>query len=520
MRMPPSLERAVAARHSYRQILRASSIIGSASVLQIAIGIVRTKVFALWLGPAGVGLMGLFSTVCDLARSVAGLGLNQSGVRQIAESQASGDALRIARTVAALRATALTLGSVGALGMMLAAPWLSQLTFGDRSRSLEIALLGAALFFRLVADGHGALIHGLRRIGDMARADLLAAGLGSLLAIALVFAWHEAGVAPSLVAIAAMSAATSWWYGQRARRDLAAAHAPATGWPKPRLGELGGETRALLRLGLALMGSGLLTLGAAWAVRVIIVRETGLEAAGLYQSAWTLGGLYVGIVLQAMGADYYPRLVGLAGDNEAANRLVNEQTLVNMLLGGAGVLATMSIAPLALPLLYSRAFDGAQEVLRWICLGMALRAVTWPMGTLLVAKGAHKLLLGSDLVWALVHVGAAAVLVRTHGLAGAGMAFFAAYLLQALLLVPLTARLSGLRWTRTNRQQGAWMGGLALAAFVGFQVLPGPWALAFGLAATLMGAVTALRLLQTLVSLQPAHARWTRWWPGRATEKP
>ena len=57
----------------------------------------------------------------------------------------------------------------------------------------------------------------------------------------------------------------------------------------------------LLKLGFAFMASGLMMSGATYAVRVLVLREVGFEAAGLYQSAWTLGGLYVGFILDAMG---------------------------------------------------------------------------------------------------------------------------------------------------------------------------------------------------------------------------
>ena len=46
---------------TYGQILKSSALIGGSSVLNIAIGIVRTKVMAILLGPAGVGLFGLYS---------------------------------------------------------------------------------------------------------------------------------------------------------------------------------------------------------------------------------------------------------------------------------------------------------------------------------------------------------------------------------------------------------------------------------------------------------------------------
>ena len=46
-------------KDSHRQILRSSFIIGGASVINILVGLLRIKVVAVLLGPAGVGLIGI-----------------------------------------------------------------------------------------------------------------------------------------------------------------------------------------------------------------------------------------------------------------------------------------------------------------------------------------------------------------------------------------------------------------------------------------------------------------------------
>ena len=48
-------------------------------------------------GPAGFGLFGLYGSIAVLTQSIAGMGINSSGVRQIAEAVGSGDKARIAR---------------------------------------------------------------------------------------------------------------------------------------------------------------------------------------------------------------------------------------------------------------------------------------------------------------------------------------------------------------------------------------------------------------------------------------
>src|SRR5437763_11281705 len=97
---------------SYGEILRSSALIGGASALTVVIGMVRVKAMAVLLGPAGVGLLGLYTTIADLTRSVAAMGINRSGVRQIPGAVGRGDSARIARTITVLRRTTIPVGVV------------------------------------------------------------------------------------------------------------------------------------------------------------------------------------------------------------------------------------------------------------------------------------------------------------------------------------------------------------------------------------------------------------------------
>lgn len=346
--MPQPAEVATAERHTYGQILKSSALIGGSSVLNVAIGIVRIKAMAVLLGPAGVGLMGLYSSIVDLAQSIAGMGINSSGVRQIAEAVGSGDTERIARTAAVLRRTSIVLGILGAVLLVVFSRQASSLTFGSDQHAAAVALLAVAVFFRCVSAGQGALIQGMRRISDLARMGVLGTLFGTIISIPVVFFLGEEGVVPSLVAVAAMTVITSWWYSRKVQIQN----------PSMTASQVGQEAAALLKLGFAFMASGLMVMGVAYAVRIIVLRKVGFEAAGLYQSAWTLGGLYVGFVLQAMGADFYPRLTAVAKDNTECNRLVNEQAQVSLLLAGPGVIATLTFAPVVIALFYTAEFDG------------------------------------------------------------------------------------------------------------------------------------------------------------------
>ncbi len=292
---------------SYGQILKSSAMIGGSSVVVIAIGIIRTKAMAILLGPAGFGLMALYTSIVEVAMSLAGMGVGSSGVRQIADANGSGDRARIANTITVLRRLSLWLGIAGGILVVVFAPQISRLTFGSELQTAAVALLSLGVLFRVVNAGQAALIQGLRRIGDLALMGVLGALLGTGASIVLVYFMGESGVAPAVVATAGMTLFVSWWYSRRVRIES----------PSLEKSVVRQETSSLLKLGFAFMSSGFLMMGSAYAVRAIVLQGEGLEAAGFYQAAWTLGGLYVGMILQAMGADFYPRLTAAATRRQA-----------------------------------------------------------------------------------------------------------------------------------------------------------------------------------------------------------
>jgi PST family polysaccharide transporter len=76
---------------------------------------------------------------------------------------------RIARTAAVLRRMSIALGCVAALVLFSVALLIFRLTFGGADAWGGIAVFSVAVHFRLVSAGQGALLQGLRRIGELAR---------------------------------------------------------------------------------------------------------------------------------------------------------------------------------------------------------------------------------------------------------------------------------------------------------------------------------------------------------------
>jgi antigen flippase len=484
-------ESAAEATRTYGQILKSTALVGGASAANVLFGILRTKAMAVLLGPSGVGLMGLYGSIADLTRSLAGLGIPSSGVRQIAEAHSSGDAQQVARTAIVIRRITAGLGLIGAAVIIIFARPLADFTFGNRQHASGVMLLALAVFLQMISAGQAVLIQGLRRISDLARMNVWGGLGGSLAGVLLVYFFRNDGIVPSLIAGAAISLLVSWYYSRR----LEIHSVPIS------VAEMCAEAMPLLRLGLVLMVSGIVMMGSAYAVRLILLNILGFEAAGLYQAAWTVGGLYVEFILQAMGADFYPRLTASANDHEACTDMVNDQARIGVLLAGPGALATLAFAPIVIGAFYSSMFGPAVDVLRWICFGAALRVLTWPMGFIILAKGRRNILFWTELAWGVVNISLTWMCVKAFGLSGAGIAFFGSYIFHGLLVYQIASRLIGFRWSAAN----LWLGSVFLSSiamvFWAVNVLPAPWSALFGTVAVGLFSAYSISCLAALLPM-------------------
>jgi len=471
------------------RILKSTTIIGGSSVVNILFKIIQAKAAAILIGPSGVGLMGLFITTIGLASTIAGMGLGTSGVRQIADAAGSHDETNIAQTAITVKRLAFALGMLGSLIFFALRNPISQITFGGQQYAGALGLLSVVILLRTVAGAQNTLVRGVRRIGDLARSTVLGVALGTLLGLPVLYIWREAGVAPYLVLVAAATLLASWWYARKIR--LASV---ALGWRAFIQG-----ARGLLALGVVFMVTGLTTLATTYLVKVVVTRQLGLDATGLLQASNMLAVTYVGFILGAMGADFFPHLSAVTHDNQQSNDLINAQVEVGLLFAVPGILAVLALGPWLLQILYSSEFLPAFSILRWEAMGVFLRVVSWPIGFLLLARGKGRLYFGAEMGTNLFYLICVWFGLRGFGLTGLGMAFFAMYVFYMSLMTLLARNLSGFRWSGRNVRL---MGMLSPAILVAFLVSFGrsPLLVALVEVALLLGVGTfCLKALYKLV---------------------
>ena len=412
---------------SYRDIMKATSLFGGVQVFNIIIAIIRSKIIAVFLGPAGMGILGLLTSTAGLVGSLTNFGLGTSAIRDIAAANESGDQNRINKVVTVFRRLVWITGLLGAVTTFIAAPWLSRLTFGNNDYTLAFMWLSCSLLFNQLVSGQNVLMQGMRKLKYLAKANMLGSLIGLVISVPLYYYYRVDGIVPAIILTALFLLGITWYFARKIKIERAEVTPDETIF----------EGKEMLKMGFMLSLSGLITTGASYIVRVFIGNTGSLEDVGLYNAGFAIIGTYVGLVFTAMSTDYYPRLSGVAHDNKKAILLINQQAEIALLILAPILAVFLIFINWAVILLYSAEFTPVNGLVQWAALGMYFKAASWSIAFILLAKGNSKLFFLNELIVDIYMIGLNLLGYHFYGLDGLGISFlisYALYFLQVFML--------------------------------------------------------------------------------------
>ncbi len=482
---------------SYRQIFKSSALFGGTQLINIVVGIVRTKFLAIALGPSGVGVAGMYQSSTELIGTIAGVGVNRAGVRQIAEALGTGKEEDIALTVRTLRLVSLFSGVVGMLSVLLLCKPLSLLTFGNKDYVVGVAIVSLVLLFNGISNGQLALLQGMRKLKDLAVCQMSGAIFGAIASVLIVYLGGEPAVAWYVVSIAVFAVLPSWWYARKIEIKQV----------NLSFDVFRSEASRLLQIGTAFMLSGLLSSGTIYFSRVLVIGELGIKVVGLYTAVITLSSIYVNVILQAMSADYYPRLTTVANDNAEVNRMVNEQTEIGFLFALPGILGTLTLAPWVLEACYSPEFVSAASVIQWQIIGVGLCVVSWPIGIIMLAKGLKRYLICSEFVVAIFRLGALFIGMKFWGFEGVGVSFVISNLIHMVIVYWIARKSTNFRWSVKSMLLITSGFAVIMTVFIVVRSLPSFVGTMWGLVLTLLTTFGCVFVIKNLLRIEIRNVR-------------
>lgn len=398
---------------SYGNIFKTTFLFGFVQVFRAVMSIIKNKVAAILIGAEGMGILGIFSSTAQMIQTGAGLGINQSAVRDISEANGADNYNRFSKIISVTNKVILYTGLLGCIITLCLSYWLSEWTFGDTAHIVGYCILSVAIALNIMNESKQAILKGMRRLKALAYASMLGSAAGLITSVPLYYFFGKEGIVPELLISAIVGILVSEYYVKKidyTKQPLS-------------LSETFKEAKPMVKMGVALMLMTFLQTIASFIINAYIRSVGGLEDVGYFSAGTAILNSYFGIIITALMTDYYPRIAAVNQDNSKLQEELNKQSLVSVVLCCPMFILFMTLLPTFIKILYSESFLPTVDFVKWSIYYTLITVCSNQVDMILVAKFNSKVFLALSIFFRIFLVAACIGLYSSLGLEGLGFAY-------------------------------------------------------------------------------------------------
>lgn len=485
---------------AYGQVVKYTGIFGGVQGLNVIVSLVRNKLAAVLLGPAGMGLVSLFNATVAFISQATGFGISMSAVRHISELTELGNEAQRSYYIKVVRAWSLLAALLGVLVCVAIGPFLSSNTFAWGNHTLHFILLAPAVGMIAITAGETAILKGTRQLKPLVVVQTFTILATLLLTVPAYYFFGQAGIVPVIVLMALVTLLFTVNYSYRL-------------YPLQLSGSKGilGDGMEMIRLGVAFTLAGIVGAGSEMLIRSWLNLQGDLDAVGLYNAGYMITVTYASMVFSAMEADYFPRLSAVNADIVATNETVNKQMEVTMLIIAPMLVWMIVLLPELTPLLLSGKFMPIVAMTQVAALAMFFKAITLPTAYITLARGYSLIYLALETAYFVVFVLLVMFGYRHWGLFGTGLAITVANVFDFLMIHAVARFRYGYKMSSAVMRYSAIQILIGLLAFFTTITVDGFGYWVFGIGLWLVSLMFSLLILHQKTHLWAALMKRLPW---------
>jgi len=412
-------------KQSYIQIFKATSIFGGVQLFNIMASLIRGKLLAVLIGTTGMGLNGLLMSNLNLIKTISGLGLEQSAVRDISMAYGSGDSTSVSRVYSVFKRWIWISALLGVIITISCSPLLSILAFEDKSYTDSFILISSTFIFMALTGGIYTLLRATRNIESLAKANVIGSVAGLIVVIPVFYFWGIKGVVPAIILSSIINYMVSIYF----KRNIHLDHV-RIGWK-----EIFSEGRGMVLMGITLSVTAIFATSIGYTLNIYITNKGSLSDLGLYNAGMSIIDGYVGMIFVAIGTDFFPRLSATINDEVRWKTIANQQSELMLIILGPLLLLILATAPILIKVLLSNEFLPVVSFVILAVVAIIFKALVWVQGYIVIAKGQNKLFLLTEVIGSCFFLFISILMFKSYGIKGLGIAMIVSYFFSLLMLI-------------------------------------------------------------------------------------
>lgn len=397
-----------------------------ATAIKMIAGLVINKAIAVYIGPAGLALVGQFQNFSQLVLTAAQGAINSGITKYAAEYGKENERIPILFSTAA-KISLVSSVVVGA-GILLFSKYASLHFLKSEDYSYIFVVFGFTIVLFVVNNLLLSILNGLKEIKTWVMINVIQSIYSLIFTTLLIVLLGLDGALIALVTNQSVIFFIVLWM-LRKNKIIKLSNFKGA-FDKPEAKKLGAYALMAITSAATVPVSHLV-------MRNYIGETLGWDQAGYWQAIWYISKMYLMVVTTSLSIYYLPRLSELTDKTELRIELWQCYKVI------MPIVAVMSLTIFFLKdfivwLLFTADFNPMRELFMWQLIGDVVKIAAWLLGYLMLAKEMTKAFILTEIFFSISFVLMSIFFLENFGLVGITYAFSMNYLLYLIVLFFLT----------------------------------------------------------------------------------
>ncbi|MGK4567634.1 O-antigen translocase [Flavobacterium sp. 3HN19-14] len=405
-------------------LFRISSLNSLSVMIKLAIGLVTSKMIAVFVGPFAMALLGNLRNFMASLETISTLGFQNGVVKYTAESDA--DEMALKKVVSTL------FFSLGAVAIVMSAVlfffsdfWNATIfgvttDYGYVFKALAIAMPWYAASLVLIA-----IINGLGKFREVIYTTIAGNIIGLLASVVLIVKYHTFGALLAIVISPSLLFLVSFVY---VKREIPMLQYISPKWFSSDL------MKKLSSFSLMAVVSAVISPLVFLAIRNNVIETEGIEQAGFWEAISRISTYYLMFITTVCGVYFLPKLVK-AIDNSETKIVLRSYYKGIIPIFALALIVLFFLKDFAVRMLFTNDFLPVKNLFFWQLSGDVFKACSLILGYNLVARKHTIAFIVTECISMGIMFFGSKFLVPAYGIEGVVMAHFITYAVYFLILV-------------------------------------------------------------------------------------
>lgn len=393
-----------------------------ATFFKMLSGLVINKAISVYIGPAGLALVGQFQNFIQIALVAAQGAINSGVVKYTAEY--CDDEKKLSALLSTSLKLSLASSILTSITLIILSPYFSIKIFSTSEYKFVFYTLGLTITLFVLNNLLLSILNGLKKIPTFIKINISQSVLSLLFTSTLILTYNIKGALVALATNQSITLMVTVYFINK--KKLVNWKLFTSNFDKK-------TARDLLNFSFMAITSAIMVPTCQFIIREFITVNQGIENAGYWQGINYISITYLNVVTIALGIYYLPRLSEIKNVNELITEIKKGYKIILPTAIISGILIFL-FRYFIISVLFSKDFLDMESLFFWQIVGDIFKIASWLLAYVMIAKSMSTIFILTEIIFSISFILLTMPFVNYYGTIGATYAYSINYIIYFIVV--------------------------------------------------------------------------------------